>query len=172
MTIGSIQTPRLIIGELTTQHAGFIHELLNTPEWIRFIGDRYVRSIDDAKQYIDKIRGNPAIQYWVIELKAESAPIGIVSLVKRDYLAHPDLGFALLPRYGKRGHAHEATSAVLQEIGKQPNRPLVLATVLAENQASIQLLTKLGFQHDQPMVVASEKLLIYSYWFDRPVSPI
>jgi RimJ/RimL family protein N-acetyltransferase len=163
MTIGDIQTPRLAIGELTAHYAGFIHELLNTPEWIRFIGDRQVKSIDDANQYIDKIRRNPAIHYWVLELKEESVPIGIVSVVKRDYLAHPDLGFALLPRYGKRGYAHEATSAVLQEMGKQPSRPLVLATVLEENHHSIHLLTKLGFRYDQPMVVGAEKLLIYSY---------
>ncbi|HEY6162022.1 MAG TPA: GNAT family N-acetyltransferase [Bacteroidia bacterium] len=152
-------TERLQLRDLGTQDTGFIIELLNSPGWIRFIGNRNVNTAGDAKAYIQKVTGNPNIQYWVVNLKENKIAVGVITLIKRDYLEHHDIGFAFLPQYEKRGFAFEASKVVLEnalELHK-----VLLATTLAENLSSIKLLTKLGFTFDKEIENNGERLRVY-----------
>ena len=83
--------PRIQLSPLNTTHASFIIELVNSPGWLEFIGERNVKSREDAEAYIRKIDSNPAIDYWIIELVTSGEPVGIVTLIQRDYLQK--LGF-------------------------------------------------------------------------------
>jgi ribosomal-protein-alanine N-acetyltransferase len=157
-----LETNRLLLNELSANDFEFIFELLNTQEWIQFIGNRNINTHEDAKAYIQKIKGNPDIQYWTVTLKDEKKLIGVITFIKRDYLDNSDIGFAFLPNFTKKGYAFEATKAVLNEVTKNDLHKRVLATTLKENQNSIQLLEKLGLAFDKTITVESEELLLFA----------
>ena len=98
-----LETERLRLRQLTVDDAAFILQLVNDPSWLRFIGDRNVRNLDDARNYILK---GPIASYekfgfglWLVELKADGMPLGICGLLQRDTLPDVDIGFALLPQF-------------------------------------------------------------------------
>jgi len=93
-SMGQVITARLLIEPLQSSDHPFILDLVNTPGWLEFIGDRNLHSVSEAIVYINKIINNPSIKYWVIKLKESAIPIGIVSFIKRDYLQFHDIGFA------------------------------------------------------------------------------
>jgi [ribosomal protein S5]-alanine N-acetyltransferase len=153
-------TPRLLLNELKPDDAEFIKELVNSPGWLKYIGDRNVKTAGDAKVYVKKILDNPAVNYRVVRLKDGLTPIGIITFIKRNYLDHHDIGFAFLPEYAKWGYAIEATQEVLNNIIKINKH--VLATTIRENKNSIQLLEKLGFMFKREIENEKDVLLLYS----------
>ncbi|GAA4733852.1 GNAT family N-acetyltransferase [Flavisolibacter ginsenosidimutans] len=156
----TILTTRLLLGEIAENDHAFILELLNTKGWLQFIGDRKVRTKEEAVQYIKKILAIGTIKYWVVRLRDTKAAIGIVSFLKRDYLEHFDLGFAFLPQYEGKGYAFEAAGEVLKRA--RENHPIVLATTIAENKKSIALLLKLGFVFKEQVVNGKDRLHVYT----------
>jgi RimJ/RimL family protein N-acetyltransferase len=155
-------TQRLILQSLSEEDADFVNALVNTEGWIKFIGDRNVKSTDDAKAYIQKILVNQNINYWVVKLQDNNTPIGVVTFIKREYLDHPDIGFAFLPEYAKKGYAFEAATVVLGDSMDDPIHPYILATTIKENEKSISLLEKLGLRYLKEIENENEKLLVYS----------
>jgi RimJ/RimL family protein N-acetyltransferase len=156
------KTERLLLNELSLNDNEFINELVNTKEWIKFIGDRNIRTEEDAKNYVQKIIDNPNINYWVVKLKSDNLSIGIITFIKRDYLEHHDIGFAFLSKYAKKGYAFEATSTVLNDAINNKNHQQILATTITENINSIKLLKKLGLSFEKEMEVGKDLLMIYS----------
>lgn len=157
-----IYTDRLTLSRLAAGDASFILTLLNSEGWIRFIGDRKVRTEEDAAAYVEKIMNNPNILYWVITQTDDKRPAGVVSLVKRDYLDHWDIGFALLPAFQGRQYAYESALAVLREAAATGQHTKFLATVMKENTASMALLEKLGLQFEKEIMADVGPLLLYS----------
>ncbi|WP_158799817.1 GNAT family N-acetyltransferase [Pedobacter sp. L105] len=154
-------TERLSLQPLKLADAGFIFQLVNTATWLQFIGDRKVGAVKDAEAYIQKILGNPAIRYWVVKLKDQEIPIGTITLIQRDYLPHPDIGFAFLPEYGKKGYAFEATNIVLHTFLEDPLFATIMATAAPDNINSIQLLEKLGLTFKEKIEVEGKTLVLY-----------
>jgi RimJ/RimL family protein N-acetyltransferase len=142
-----IQTNRLQLHPISIHDAEFMLKLINCPGFIRFIGDRNVRTMEESTQYIENMLTNPDVTYWVIKLKEKETPVGVVTWVKRDFLPSPDLGYALLPEFEGNGYAFEASEAWLS-YQKQPNTA-TLAICQANNLASIKLLKKLQFSLDE-----------------------
>lgn len=163
----TFETKRLRLALLQAGDAGFMLTLMNTLGWLEFIGDRNIRTLDDAAAYIQKISDNPLFFYWAVRLKDDPAPIGVVTFLQRDYLEHPDIGFAFLPKAGKKGYAYEASKAVLDAAMSDPAHTNVLATTLPNNTGSIRLLEKLGLRLDQTMRMEQEELLVYAMASDR-----
>jgi RimJ/RimL family protein N-acetyltransferase len=157
-----METIRLELRELNASNAEFIFRLVNTEDWIKFIGERNIKTLEDAQGYIKRIIDNPNITYWVIYLKEQFLPVGIISLVNRDYLEHADIGFALLPENEKKGYAAEATQCVLEFLKKSNEHSRILAITLKENPKSIHLLEKLGMKLDREIENEKERLLVYS----------
>lgn len=160
-------TERLNLNELSINDVGFINELVNTQEWIKFIGDRNIKTKEDAIVYVKNIIDNPNITYWVVKLKNENISIGIITFIKRDYLEHHDIGFAFLPRYAKNGYANEATMAVLSNAINYKNHKEILATTIKSNINSIKLLEKLGLTFKNEMLVGNDLLMIFSMSDDK-----
>jgi ribosomal-protein-alanine N-acetyltransferase len=156
-----IQTNRLQLRPISIHDAGFMLKLINCPGFIRFIGDRNVRTMSESTQYIENMLVNPDITYWVIQLKEKETPVGVVTWVKRDYLPSPDLGYALLPDFEGNGYAFEASEAWLS-YQKQPNTA-TLAICQADNLASIKLLKKLQFRLDQTFEKEGQVMHRYMY---------
>ncbi|MCY7293634.1 MAG: GNAT family N-acetyltransferase, partial [Ferruginibacter sp.] len=152
------KTERLTLRELTAADNQFIFELVNTPGWIKFIGDRNVKTSEDADNYIQKIISNPNISYRVVTLLDHQTAIGLVTFIKRDYLDHPDIGFAFLPAYSKQGYAFEATKEVLNDLLNQQEHSTILATTIPQNSSSIQLLKKLGLSFSKQITHEGELL--------------
>lgn len=155
-------TERLNLEVVTKEDFEFIFSLVNSEGWIRFIGDRHVRTKDDAKAYLQRIIDNSNVIYWKVMLKRTNEPIGIITFIKRDYLNHHDIGFAFLPQYNSKGYAYEASKEVLEELLHNGDHEAIVATTLAENTNSIKLLSKLGFVYTQNVKDGDEELLLYS----------
>lgn len=144
-----VETDRLRLRELTMGDSEFIIELLNSPGWIKFIGDRNVQTLEDAQNYLQngpmKLYRQHDFGLWMVELKTEQTPIGICGLLKRDTLNLPDLGFCLLPQFQGKGYAYESAKAAIEAGMKDYQLEKLCAITLPENNASIRLLGRLGF---------------------------
>ena len=131
--------------------ADFLLELLNSPGFVRHIGDRKVRTSQEAKDYIDQriLRAfdNDHAGMWLVELKENGEAIGTCGLVDRDEVEGLDLGFAFLPAHYRKGYAFEASKKVIEELQKDEVVKEVAAIVNNDNIASISLLEKLGFSY-------------------------
>lgn len=147
-----LETDRLIVRQVTIDDAEFILGLLNEPSWLRFIGDKGVRTLDDARNYI--LTG-PVESYrrfgfglYVTQQKSDGALIGLCGLLKRDVLPDADIGFAFLPAFWRKGLAHEAASAVLEHGRTVLGLKRIVAITNPDNESSIRLLEKLGMRLD------------------------
>ncbi len=156
------KTSRLILNRLNLRDAPFMFDLLNTEGWIKFIGERNIKTIEDAQDYTYKVIGDPKIVYWVVKSRHEKIPVGLISFIKRDYLDHHDLGFAFLPTFFSRGYAFEAAERVIKDLLKDPEHEIILATSRPENIRSIKLLEKLGFRFNREIENEQVKLNLYS----------
>jgi len=155
-------TYRLILNELEANDYAFILELVNSAGWLEFIGDRNVRTTEDAKAYIAKIVANPLINYWIVKLKANDLPIGIITLIKRDDMQHYDIGFAFLPGHTGAGYAFEATTAILNMLPDSILADKILAITTERNSRSIKLLEKLKFKYERQMDTTGKTMLRYA----------
>jgi [ribosomal protein S5]-alanine N-acetyltransferase len=156
----AFQTARLILDPLKMDDAAFIIELVNTPGWIQFIGDRNIKTKEAAGAYIQKIHDNPGAQYWVVKLVGDQSPVGLITRLQRDYLDHPDIGFAFLPSAFGQGYALEASIQIMTVLEKE--NPKIYGITIPENMKSIQLLEKLGLHFEREMVQNEEALFVYS----------
>ena len=144
------QTERLLLRWLDVRDSAFIFELVNEPSWLRYIGDKGVKTLQDAQRYIED---GPIEMYqrlgfglYAVELKENGAPIGICGLIKRDALVDVDLGFAFLPRFWTKGYALESASAVMSYGRSALGLSRIVAIVSQDNHRSARLLEKLGFR--------------------------
>ena len=154
-----LQTNRLRLRRLSIDDAVFILKLLNEPSFIQNIGDRGVRTIEDARAYI---LNGPVASYekhgfglWLVETRESGTHIGICGLLKREVLEDVDIGYALLPEFWSKGYALESATAVLSYAREKLRLKRVVAVVNPANQSSIRLLEKIGFQFEK-MVRLSE----------------
>jgi RimJ/RimL family protein N-acetyltransferase len=168
----TLVTTRLIVRPMSIADAGFILTLLNEPSWLRFIGDRGVRTIDDAKNYITQ---GPVAMYaslgfglCTVELRDSACPVGICGLLKRDYLDAADIGFAFLPAYWGKGYAYEAANAILNFAKADLGLKRILATTRPENIASQKLLEKLGLRFERLMAHPDGDRDLKVYAIDDP----
>lgn len=155
-----VETDRLILRRVVIEDSQFILELLNDPSWLRFIGDRGVKTLDDARHYIEKtliaMYERLGFGLYLAELKGEGIPIGLCGLLKRDSLEDVDLGFAFLPRFRRKGYAFESASAVM-EYGKRSfglNR--LVAITSPDNHGSARLLERLGFTFERMINLSND----------------
>lgn len=155
------ETERLLLAPLALTDSAFIHALLNSPGWIEFIGERNIHTLADAEAYIRKINETDTVTYWVVRPKTTQEAIGLVTLIQREYLGHPDIGFAFLPGSEGKGYAYEAASAVLKTLLQHADFPEILATTIPTNVRSIRLLEKLGLKHLREIESEGEMLLVY-----------
>jgi [ribosomal protein S5]-alanine N-acetyltransferase len=160
-----MQTKRLLLRHIEATDAEFIQRLLSEPAFIRFIGDRGVRSLDDARQYI---AAGPQASYrrhgyglFLVEHLHNHAPLGICGLLKRDTLEDVDLGFAIACEYEGQGIAYEAAAACLEFARQSCSLTRVVAITLPENARSLRLLERLGFVLERRMTMpgATEEVL-------------
>lgn len=148
-----LETRRLVLRRLCTEDAAFVLELVNDPDWLRFIGDRGVRTLEGAREYI---RSGPMEMYerfgfglFAVQRKAGAGPIGLCGLLKREWLEDVDLGFAFLPAFRRRGYAREAAAGTMAYASRVLGFDRIAAITSPQNEASQKLLGQLGFRFDR-----------------------
>ena len=154
LPVNVLETERLNLRRLHAGDAEFILELLNDSSFLHNIGDKGVRTVEDAVRYIST---GPVESYarhgfglWLVELKETGGvPAGICGLVRRDTLPDADIGYAFLPRFRSRGYAREAAAAVMSHARETLGLRRVLAIVNPDNAASIKVLEKVGLKFDR-----------------------
>jgi len=162
-----LKTERLQLRRFNFDDWQFIIDLLNSEGWLKYIGDRNVKTKKQAHHYLKK---GPLKSYKqngfglsMVETK-DGRPIGMCGLIKRDYLEHPDIGFAFLPEYSSMGYGYEIASAILVHARKDLHLSTISAITVPNNVKSIGLLEKIGlrfvkFFRPEP---GAEELMLYS----------
>lgn len=165
-----LETPRLVLREFTHGDDGFVLRLLNEPSWLRFIGDRGVRTLEDARRYLDD---GPCRSYarngfglWCVEPRDRGAPLGMCGLIRRDTLPDVDVGFAFLPVAWGRGLAREAAAAVLDHARDALRLRRILAITDPENAASIRVLERIGMRQEGTVRMPGEAIDLLLYAVD------
>ncbi|MDX2043926.1 MAG: GNAT family N-acetyltransferase [Acidobacteriota bacterium] len=155
-----LETERLRLRKLTTGDAAFILRLLNEPSFMENIGDKGVRTLEDARNYI--VNG-PVASYerfgfglFCVEEKASGAAIGMCGLLKRDALDDVDLGYALLPEFCSKGYAVESAAGVMRFANHTLGLNRVVAITSPDNQRSIRVLEKLSFRFDKRIRLSAD----------------
>ncbi len=161
-----VETPRLIVRQLTPDDADFLFGLFNEPSFIANIGDRGIRTVEDARRFIIEV---PMASYakhghghFRVELK-DGTLVGTCGLIHRDYIGETDIGFAYLPAYWGQGYAYEAAVAVMEFGRTQLGLPRIVAVVSPHNSPSIRLLEKLGLRHAGTTQLAPDAETIHLY---------
>ena len=148
-----IETSRLTLHEITLADAGLMLAIWNDPAFVRYVGDRGIRAIEEAE---DAMRHGILRLYedygygpYRVALNDSGDAIGICGLFRRDGLDDPDIGYATLPEYCGKGYAFEAACAVIAHARKGLGLERVIAIISPENAASIGLIGKLGFEFER-----------------------
>jgi RimJ/RimL family protein N-acetyltransferase len=164
-----LETERLRLREVTFADAAFIVRLLNDPAWLEFIGDRGVRTEEDARTYLTngplKMQREHGFALWVVEGKADGAATGVCGLLQRPALDDVDLGYAFLPEFRGRGLAREAAAAVLAHGARVHGLRRIIALTAPNNASSIRVLEALGFTFERtiPFPTAADMSHVFAW---------
>lgn len=158
-----LETPRLVLRHFTPADAPFIVALLNSDGWLRYIGDRGVRTVAEAEGFIRRAALASCEQHgfglYHVARKSDGAAIGLCGLLKRDYLEDVDIGYAFLPEFAGQGYAFEACLRVAAHARDDCGCNRLAAIVQADNAASIRVLEKLGQRLVGPITLPNGEVL-------------
>ena len=162
-----LETERLTIRELdAATDAAFVLELLNSPKFIKYIGDRGVQTVAEAVDFIEnryrQSYRDHGYGLYAIERKGDQTPVGLCGFVRRNTLPGPDIGFAFLPDHEGKGYGFESAHAMMKYGLEILGFTTILAITSLDNDASGRLLEKLGFTFDQQIESGEEHLRLYS----------
>ncbi|MDW7693716.1 GNAT family N-acetyltransferase [Flammeovirgaceae bacterium SG7u.111] len=163
-----LETERLTIHQIDLGDAPYIYELMNSPKWLAYIGDRGIHTLENAKSYIQNNIFRDYNIYgfstYKVILKATGEIVGTCGLHKRDYLDHPDIGYATLPQHEGFGYISEAAKGVLEYGKKVLKLEEILAITNVDNEGSQKLLTKIGlhFQRKTFFEAINAEVLVFS----------
>ncbi len=166
-----LETERLLLREFTTGDTAFILELVNSAGWLQYIGDRNIKSVEQAKAYLEngpiKSYRENGFGLCLVERKDDAKAIGMCGLLKREYLDTPDMGFAFLPEFNGNGYAYEIAIATVAYAKNKLKISTVSAITMANNEKSIKLLEKMGFSFKKTIFLPTgkEELQLYIHSF-------
>lgn len=162
-----LQTERLSLHQLTLTDTPFIIELLNTEGWLKYIGDRNVKTADQARQYLIngplKSYADNGFGLYRVTLKNSHTPIGLCGLIKRTYLPYPDIGYAFLPGATGKGYAEEIAKAVILFAFNELQLKKIFAITLPGNLPSVKLLLKTGMRLEESFVEEKSNVILNRY---------
>lgn len=171
----TITTARLTLREFVPADADFVHALMNSPGWLQFIGDRQIRSTEDARRYLEAgpIASYARHGFGLLQVLTRDAAtrVGMCGLLQRDSLEEVELGFAFLPAHAGRGYATEAARAVLADARERLGLCRVAAVVQPDNAASFRVLAKLGFHFERQVQLAAGAPALHLLLCERPATP-
>ncbi|MDT0552937.1 GNAT family N-acetyltransferase [Urechidicola vernalis] len=160
-----LETDRLHILKFTLKDAPFIFELVNSPNWLKFIGDKNVKSLKDAEQYIQEKLLNQykhfGFSFYLVRTKSKQKPIGMTGFIKRPSMQDVEIGFSFLPNSSGKGYALESSKAILKYGKSHLKIEKVVAITDQKNTRSQKLLERLGLEKQGEIILPD---------FDKPCS--
>lgn len=148
-----LETERLRLRKMTLDDAGLMLAVWNDPAFVRYVGDRGIRTTEDAQDAMQKGALHLYDTYgygpYRIALKDGDTPIGICGLFRRDGLDEPDIGYSTLPDFCGKGYAFEAATAVVAYAHAELTLERLIAIISPGNEASLSLIRKLGFEFER-----------------------
>jgi len=169
-----LETQRLILRRFELEDAAFILELVNDPAWLEHIGDRNVRTLEDARGYLRKgaldMYERVGFGMYVVTLKSSGESIGTCGLIKRETLDDVDIGFAFLPQFRGQGFALESAAATLEHGKSAHGLRRIVAIVSPANQRSIRILERIGLKFERAIRLPGdeEEISLYAYESSDP----
>lgn len=169
------KTERLMLRPTSLEDSTFILELFNSPKWLKYIGDRKVRTISDATEYI-RVRfigeyERLGFSSFTVIRKTDLSKIGICGLYDRDGVDGIDIGFAFLPQFEGRGYAFEASALVLKLAFEHFGLKEVKAITTRYNFSSKKLLEKLGLKENGTLTLPGDHEKLVVYHIQKPEQP-
>ncbi len=162
-----LETQRLVVRRFSLDDAAFIIELVNDPAWLQYIGDRNVRTLEDARAYLRKgaldMYERVGFGMYLVILKSSGEPIGSCGLIKRESLEDVDIGFAFLPKFRGQGFAIESVAAVLEYGKRALGLKRIVAIVTPSNHRSIAILEKIGLKFERMLKLPGDEEEISLY---------
>ena len=144
------ETARLQLQTLSLADADFILSIFNEAEVIRFTGNRKLRTLHDAKNYLCRsvfaMQEKQGFSLYLCRRREDNQPVGLAGLVKRPGMQHPEIAYAIADAHCGRGYAFEAANAVLIYARDHLAIDTLQGITHPENQASVHLLKKMGFE--------------------------
>lgn len=167
-----IETERLRLRPMAVEDADLILELYNSPNYIKYIGDRNIKSIRDAEDYITYkfLPQHQRLGYgnYLISLKENGAKIGGVGIFQREGLDIHDIGFSFLPQFEGKGYGFEAASKLLKVGFLDFGLKKVSAITLEENLPSRKLIEKLGLKYIKKVKLPDDEEELMYYEIENP----
>lgn len=166
-----LETERLLLRTMRQDDAPFYLALVNDPSWLEHIGDKGIRTLDEARANIvaGPMRMQRLLGYslYLVERKEDGAPLGLCGLILRDTLPGTDIGYALAPRYWGHGYAYEAAAAMVDHAHRKLGLRRLFGIASPANAASIALLEKLGltFLHNARFLPDGRESNVYCIEF-------
>jgi RimJ/RimL family protein N-acetyltransferase len=156
-----IETERLNLREMSEADAAFVLEVLNDPGFIRFVGDRGVRTVEEAARYVaerfaESYRRD-GFGLWLVETKDGGVPVGMCGLLTRKELNVVEVGYAFLPPFRGKGYAYEAASATTRYARGVLGLRSLYAITNPDNAISMRVLEKLGFRFERTVRLTPEE---------------
>ena len=162
-----IETERLVLKPMSVEDSQLIFELYNSPNFIKFIGDRNIKTLEDAENYI-KNRFLPQMERlgygnFLITKKDDGKKIGGVGIFERDGLDVHDIGFSFLPEFEGKGYGFESAKKLMETAFSELGLKKISAITSKENVASQKLIEKLGLNYLKTIQLPDdeEELLYY-----------
>ena len=148
-----LETERLVLRQLTEADAAFFMKLANTPSWLKYIGDRNIKSIEASKKYLRdgsiKSYKERGFGFYMVELQENNDLLGVCGLIKRDTLEDVDIGFAFMPEAEGKGFGYESAYSVLNYAKNKLKINRIIAITVPENERSIGLIKKIGLTYEK-----------------------
>jgi len=165
-----LETKRLILQQVSSEDAKFILALLNEPSFIRNIGDRGVRTLDDARAYIlNRLIASYekfGFGMYLVILKETGMPAGLCGLVQRDGLDDVDIGYAFLPGHWSKGYATESALGVKEYAKNSIGLKRIVGITDPNNDGSIRVLEKLGLEFEKIVKLSEDDIELKLYAID------
>lgn len=162
-----LETERLLLRRVTLQDADVMLAIWNDPAFMRHVGDRGIRTLDQARDALAegvlKLYEDFGYGPFCMILKSSDSAVGICGLFRRENLDHPDIGFAVLPQFCGLGLANEAANAVIKNAREKLGLEVLMAIVAPDNDASVSLIEKLGFCFSRGITMPGEEEQIRLY---------
>jgi ribosomal-protein-alanine N-acetyltransferase len=170
-----IETERLTMRRITPHDADLMLAVWNDPAFVRYVGDRGIRTIEQAAKAIEegamRLFSEHGFGPYRMALKTDDTAVGICGIFAREGMDEPDLGFSVLPEFCKRGFAYESAVAVIRHARVDLKLPRLTAIVSPENAASVGLIEKLGLQFERMIRLPGENsdISLYAVSFGNQV---
>lgn len=162
-----IDTQRLQLRRLTLDDAGLMLSIWNDPAFIRFVGDRGIRTIDEACAALEegafRLYAEHGFGPYRMSLKSNGSAVGICGLFRRDGLADTDIGFSTLPQFCGNGYGFEAARAVVEHARVDARLTRLTALVSPQNIASVHLIEKLGMMFEKMVRIPGDTVDVRLY---------